>query len=338
MSEIDVDFSSVRGRTRGVGRVERSTYACGSHCQAPTIKSFMLVFVTAVRHPLNSASYARVGRLLDATLHTVVRGSDPDFRVVVVHNEMPPLEANDSRISFLQVSFPPPSSERKSRIDFTLGVKDKGMKLIAGAAAARELNADHIMFIDCDDLMHRDLASYANQRHEESGWFAPNGYIHSVGSAAVQEVIGDFHHRNGSTSIVRSDLLQIPSAITPTSSQAEIVELVGEDYVVGLIGVHGKWNDFLAQSGNHLEPLPFPSTIWEIGTGENASGNLVSNRPKVKIDSEITELFGLTRPSLITSEMQRVTMGSRRLGRKLRRFVQSGQHRPGQHRRGSQTE
>ena len=27
-----------------------------------------------------------------------------------------------------------------------------------------------------------------------------------------------------------------------------------------------------------MEPLPFASTIWEIGTGENASGNLVSIR------------------------------------------------------------
>ena len=92
----------------------------------------MLGFVTTVRHPLNSTSYDRVERLLEATLRSVCRQSDPDFCVVVVHNQLPKVELADNRVHFVQVGFPAPSEERTSRIDFSAHLRDKGTKYAVG--------------------------------------------------------------------------------------------------------------------------------------------------------------------------------------------------------------
>lgn len=277
----------------------------------------MLVFITAVRHPQNSKSFSRVGRLLDRTLHSVCRQSDDRFSVVVVHNSLPNLTVRDPRISYLRVGFPPPSSERTAEIDFIAGVRDKGTKLSVGLAAARDMGAEHVMFIDCDDLLSCNIADWANQHPGHPGWFSPDGYIHTVGSRQIQPVSGDFHHLNGSSSIVRTDLTGLASGVSPTSTQEEVVAAMGQTYVDRVIGIHGRWADLLAEDGHQMEALPFRSTIWEIGTGENASGNLVSARTKVTIAPGITHEFGLRRPPLALSQLRDVAMLGRRVARRV---------------------
>ena len=281
----------------------------------------LLTFVTAVRHPQNASSFSKVGALLEATLRSVCRQSDPDFSVIVVHNSLPEFKFSDERIHYLLVDFPPPTLERTAEIDFMAGIRDKGTKLSVGLAKARELGAEHVMFIDCDDLLHRDIARWVNERPRHPGWYSADGFIHTVGSAWVHPVIGDFHHRNGSTSIVRTDLAALSPLIRPGSSQAEVIEIMGTHYIERIIGIHGRWSELVREAGCEMEPLPFASTIWEIGTGENASGNLVSGRPRTRIGEEVTSDFGLERPGMAISAVQAGVMFCWRLARRARRIT-----------------
>jgi hypothetical protein len=70
----------------------------------------VLVFVTAVKHPENSASYEDVWRLLNNTLYSVCSQNDTDFRVVVVCDKKLPLFHNEGLINtytdFVEVDFP----------------------------------------------------------------------------------------------------------------------------------------------------------------------------------------------------------------------------------------
>lgn len=70
----------------------------------------MLVFVTAVKHPDNSASYEDVWRLLNNTLYSVCSQNDTDFRVVVVCDKKLPLFHNEDLINkytdFVEIDFP----------------------------------------------------------------------------------------------------------------------------------------------------------------------------------------------------------------------------------------
>lgn len=279
----------------------------------------MIAFVTTVRHPQNCRSYVRVGQLLDATLRSVCRQTDGNFRVVVVHNEMPVVEFADPRVSYVRVNFSAPSIERTAQIPFNAFQRDKGTKCIVGVAAAKKLQADHVMWFDADDFLHRDIASFVRDRAAHPGWYSPRGFIHSQGTRVVQPVLDGFHLKNGSTGIVRTDLTGIPNSITTDSSQDEIVNSLGGSHVDRMFGNHGKWQGYLHSLGFDMEPLPFPSAIWEIGTGENHSGNIVSGRQSQPIDDEIVDDFGLAVPSRWSHSSAEATMALRRFGRRASR-------------------
>lgn len=281
----------------------------------------MLTFITAVRHPLNSSSYERVSRLLDATLRSVCRQTDDQFRVVVVHNEMPAVTIEDSRIHFVRVTFPAPSPQKTAEIDYNTGIIDKGAKLAIGLAAARVDHPNHVMFIDCDDLVHCEVAAFANARAGHPGWYSPSGYVHTTGTRSVQAMSTGFHRKCGSSAIIRTDLIPVPSDLPQTATKAEVIEAVGFQHLYRLIGTHGKWEEHLTPLGVKVEPLPFPAAVWLIGTGENASGNLVSNRDRVPITEAVTEAFGLEAPSRFTAARRNIEISARRVTRKLRLLI-----------------
>jgi hypothetical protein len=283
----------------------------------------MLAFVTTIRHPHNAVSYQRVGHLLDATLRSIVRQTSTAFVIVVVHNELPTFELADARISTVKVDFPAPSTANTPRIPFDLFQRDKGTKCVVGLTMARDLGADHVMFFDADDLIHHRIAERANADLSHPGWYSAQGYIHTHGSRTIQFVEEDFHRKNGSSGIVRTDLAGVPDGLSVASTQSEILEAMSAPYVDVMFGQHGHWQEHLAPLGYVVEPLPFPAAIWEIGTGENLSGNLVSSRAARPITADIELAFGLARPSVGSHARARVTMTAQRLGRRLERARQN---------------
>jgi hypothetical protein len=291
------------------------------NARAPRNEQTVLTFVTTIRHPDNCSSYDRVSRLLDLSLRSVCRQTDRDFRVVVVYNVMPRVEIDDTRISYVPVQFPAPSKDHTPRIDFNLFRRDKGTKCVIGSAAALQMGADHVMFFDADDLVHHRLAEHANASPGHPGWYSPQGWIHTVGSRDVQFVPTGFDHKNGSTSVIRADLLGVPNELPLDMGQEDVLDLLTPWYVERMFGDHGKWSDFLGKQGHHMEPLPFPIAIWEIGTGENLSGNLVSGRERQPIDGALTEAFGLPIPSQWSHVWSATRTTAQRLGRRLEKTV-----------------
>ena len=282
------------------------------------IQREMLVFVTTIRHPMSSFSYDRIGELLDSTLRSVCRQVDKNFHVFVVNNAPPKVNFESDHISYIEVDFPPPSTTRSARIPFEAAMRDKGTKYTIGIIAARELGANHIMCFDADDYLHRDLAGFANAHTDHPGWFSGTGYIHVAGTRRVQFVESGFEQKNGSTGIVRSDLINVPAHLTVDSSQQLIVDSMGGRYLDKMLGDHGKWQEYLAPMGHIIEPLPFPGAIWEIGTGENRSGNLFSGRQSKPLTQPILDDFGISRPSQLTDVKSRTAIQLRRVRRKFR--------------------
>lgn len=96
-----------------------------------------------------------------------------------------------------------------------------------------------------------------------------------------------------------------------------MIAAVGMDTLYRLIGTHGKWEEELAPIGLTVEPLPFPVAVWLIGTGENASGNLVSGRDRKPITVEVTDGFGLERTGIVSVVRTNAELAARRGLRKL---------------------
>lgn len=277
----------------------------------------MLAFVTTIRHPRNCRSYERVGRLLDATLKSICRQTSDDFVVIVVHNRRPDVSIADSRIRYVHVDWPAPSDEASPHIGWNAFTLDKGTKCAIGVALARQFEPDHVMFVDADDLIHHSLAELSNNYPTHPGWYSPRGLIHTAGSRHVHDVTSGFHLKNGSTAVVRVDLIDVPAELQPSSGQREILESMGADEVSSLLGQHGHWQDLASARGEQMEALPFPSAIWMIGTGENHSGNLRSGRSRRAIDELVTSTYGLERPTVKTAIAATASTYRRRLQRRL---------------------
>jgi hypothetical protein len=277
----------------------------------------MLAFITTIRHPDNAFSFERIEALLSETLRSVCRHTDESFRVIIVANCDLTLSFTHPNTHFVTVDFPASGVGRGRHLDYAALTHDKGTKAVIGVSKASELGADHVMFIDSDDYLHRNLAEFSNSHGEHPGWFSSAGYIYTSGLRCVHPIETDFHHKNGSTSIVRTDLIGVPSHLNVRSSQTEITDAMGLSYVSAIIGQHGKWAGVLSDRGYVMESLPFPAAIWTVGTGENHTGNLVSSRVRQPINQALSDQFGLPLPSLSTTFRTSAGLMARRAQRRL---------------------
>lgn len=279
----------------------------------------MLAFVTSLPHPANCASYQARSQLLVPTLASILRQRDPDIHVVVVANEPPECDLpTDARLEVALVPFPPSASPlgRPSLVGIET---DKGAKLGVGTSHAVRRGARHVMWVDSDDFIHRDIAGVVASAPDANGWYFDSGYFHIRGERRVTTVDHEFHQRNGSSHIVRLDLVDIPAHLDPTLARDEVLDTIGRQKATQIMGRHRPIVEFFSAMGAPLEPFPFPAAIWEIGTGENCTGVLAASGAKQPIAGRIAEDFGVSTPSRMTAARSAAVTLSTRVGRHVRR-------------------
>jgi hypothetical protein len=232
----------------------------------------MVGFVIPIRAKEKSRNWVRDVELLERTVKSVLNQTDPDLRLVVVCSDIPDISVQDSRLRFLQYPFPflqcheisdyetygsrhydPPMAE---------GVMDQGRKISFGCMELIREHCDYIMPVDHDDLVSNRLTSFVHSVPKESnpGWYVDKGYIHKesrnyvIRRNAMNEI-------NGSTHIIRQDLIDLPS-----------------------VSSHSLWeNNFFTAHGyvrtrilraHHavIQPIPFPATIYS--ANENNWSNI----------------------------------------------------------------
>jgi hypothetical protein len=279
----------------------------------------VLGFVTSLPHPANCASYEARSSLLVTTLRSILAQRDAEISVVIVANEPPaatlPL---DDRLHVALVPFPPSSSPlgRPSLQGIEI---DKGAKLSVGTSQVIRQGARHVMWVDSDDFIHRDIASYAAGRPDAFGWYFNSGYFHIRGGRKVTTVTQDFHQRNGTSHVIRADVIGVPADLDPALSRAEVLDSVGRDRATQIMGRHRPVVEFFRRQGTPLEPFPFPAAIWELGTGENCTGVVAAAGRKEPIDGRITAEFGLPVPGRVEAVRSGAAILATRVRRHLRR-------------------
>ncbi len=277
----------------------------------------MFAFVTSLPHPDGCASYLNRSLLFRDTLASIMRQDDPDIHLVIVANRPPEIELpDDPRIEVVTVSFPPASDRRSPSLEGITA--DKGAKLGVGTSVAIRRGAEHVMFVDSDDFIRRDIVSFTRANPGVDGWFSDSGYLHPRGSRYVRLMSSGFHQLNGSTHVFRAGLLNVPDDIDPTLTRDETLEAVGRDLATSTMGRHRPIVGFFEQRGTPLTRLPFPAAIWEIGTGENCSGALAGSGAKVPVAGKIAEEYGLPVPGMATALSHAVQRASSRVARRVR--------------------
>lgn len=269
-------------------------------------------------HPVNCGSYRRRSLLLTNTLASILRQREPDIVVVVVANEVPQCDLpNDARLELVIVPFPPATSPA-GHPTATVGIyDDKGAKLAVGTAAAIRRHARHVMFVDSDDYIHRDLAGLVAEAPDSPGWYSDAGFFHVRGARTVTAYEHGFHQRNGSTHVLRADLLDVPADLDTGLSRDRVLERLGRDRTVAIMGKHRPIVEYYDDMGQALTPLPFPSAIWEIGNGENFSQVLAAAGRTEPVSGPISQTYGLGVPSRPTALVRGATTMAARLHRRV---------------------
>lgn len=217
----------------------------------------MLVFVIPLKSKKNAKDWKLTCKLLERTLRSICRQTDPNFRVIVVCHEKSDVQFNHPRIQYLEVKFPVPSKAQEKEYD-------KGRKIISGLMYARQLSPDYVMIADADDCFSCNLADFVNQNPKFiKGWLLTKGYVYEEGSPFIYYYKNSYFHTwCGSCNIIRYDLLPIPEKCEPEDFSDELIF-----YYSG--HNHAKVSEQMASEGNPFQELPFAGVIYMIGHGDN---------------------------------------------------------------------
>jgi hypothetical protein len=205
----------------------------------------MLTFILSMRARALSKDWAYHTWLLDRTLNSIVAQTNREFDVVVVCHDIPDCRVKDPAIHFLSVDFPHPKHE------FSDMLVDKVLKVSRGVEWAQARGADHVMFVDADDLVSRRLSGFVAAREDGDGWLFHEGYAHRYGTGWLQKHT-PHHLICGTGAIVRLSRLRF----------ADDPQYRGERVNTLAAAGHAKYEEVMAEEGAVLEPLPFPGAVY----------------------------------------------------------------------------
>ena len=216
----------------------------------------MLVFIVPLQSPEVSTDWTHVCKLAQRTISSILNQTHPEFRLLLVCNKPPADLPMHPALSILRRDFPiPDSSDRENRMI------DKWKKVRIGMVAARAFAPCHIMAVDADDLVSRNLAGFCAANPNGRGWIFDRGWMHDENSRWVFRRRSNFDAICGTSNILRMDLADLPT--TEEGSD--------EDNMLLKFG-HTQIRAGMAARGTPLAELPFYGAMYILHTGENYSG------------------------------------------------------------------
>lgn len=216
------------------------------------------------RPKAESVHWERECMLLQKSIESILQQTYAHFRVIVVHTEEPLYRIEDARVEYHTFPYGFQSYEMISnKEDLFRRFKsqkmvvrrwDKARKLCYASKIAKENNSHYIMAMDADDRISNQLLEWLaanSDRNYCDGWYVDKGYIHKEGTNYLIRFPRQMRQYNGSTHILRADLVTIP-------------DFQSDDWLdYSLFTDHGWIKDRVKeQFGAVLEPVPFYSLLY----------------------------------------------------------------------------
>ncbi|MFD1899921.1 hypothetical protein GQR36_07350 [Enterococcus termitis] len=137
----------------------------------------MLYFTIPLRSKHASNNWQDVEKLFNNTLSSILNQTDDNYRIIVCCHDVPNLfygnEFFADKIDFITVEYPPPENHHEQMVD-------KFYKKLYLMTKVRNLGGGHVMFVDADDLVNCNLASFVNDNPLINGWVLKDGYIYDA--------------------------------------------------------------------------------------------------------------------------------------------------------------
>ncbi|WP_286230700.1 hypothetical protein [Neobacillus mesonae] len=114
-----------------------------------------IAFAISLKSKRVSRDWEKVQNNLSLTLKSILNNTDPNFIIIIAGHEKPNIEElNDKRVTWLSVTFPPPSNPRKATGD------KRRKRMVIGAFLRRNGFSGYFMPLDADDWIHYRFVEY----------------------------------------------------------------------------------------------------------------------------------------------------------------------------------
>lgn len=161
--------------------------------------------------------------LLTRTIGSILHQSYTEWNVYVIYTDEPSERQQDRRVVYAPFPYEFENWNQLKNKQHLIGLMkseqkavrrwDKARKICYGAKLAKEAGCDYIMAVDSDDLLSNQfLEKLVNSTTDTTcaGWYLNAGYLYKEGSSTLVRVPNNMYKLNGSTNILRSDLVPVP--------------------------------------------------------------------------------------------------------------------------------
>ncbi len=220
----------------------------------------MIVFIIPLKSPRSSKSWQKTCRLFERCVRSTCAQISPNFKVIVVCNEIPKIDFTHPNIVYEMVDFEPPEKVEHPVIR---GDTDKGRRILKGIFCARQYSPSHVMVVDADDCISNRLAEFVGQHVNANGWYIRKGYKYIDGDQYIYTKPRGFYRMCGTSNILNFERLEMPEV--PQYNR-------GYGYYKFYID-HRKVKEIMGQRGYPIRALPFSGATYILSAGDNLSEN-----------------------------------------------------------------
>jgi hypothetical protein len=180
----------------------------------------MIGFIVPITPKKYSKDWHLANLVLERTVRSICNQTSRNFKLIIVYTDKPEIEFTDENIYYIAYTYPEITISQIEDFDF-MGqwftieyaerMMDKSRKITYGCKFAKELGCNYLMAIDSDDMISNKIAEFVNENSScnAAGWRISNGYLYKEGSKLIKKNT-QIWAMNGSTHIIRADLVGIP--------------------------------------------------------------------------------------------------------------------------------
>lgn len=234
----------------------------------------MIVFTIPLRAKETTNNWNECVRRINNTIASIFNqvGSS-NFRCIVVCNDAPPLEEDyDDRLEFIELKMPIPTNWLEM-------AHDKFWKMTVAAVRIRKIleqqekpeNGIYVMPVDADDLLNCHIAEWCESHPDENGFISADGYVWTEGKHYLR-IYNEMYTYCGSCNIIKMYKEDLPEKIPVSETlchDTETAKKLNARYPIRFD--HNIVVERYTQMGRPFAILPFRSTIYVQGTGDNIS-------------------------------------------------------------------
>jgi hypothetical protein len=181
----------------------------------------LIGFIVPIKPKSFSKDWDYDTKLLSRTAQSICAQLNKQFKLIIVYNEKPDITFTHHNIIFVQYPFAPVLIDEIEDFDTLVSkyysrtyaerMMDKGKKITYGCKIAMEMGCEYLMAIDSDDLISNKIAGFVEESKaaKPAGWRIQKGYIYEEDAHLLIKK-KDIQNINGSTHIIRKDLITIP--------------------------------------------------------------------------------------------------------------------------------